>query len=260
MNIQARLVYLLRRNLISIQLSTLARGVSPKTYLAQKGVTDICIEGYPRSGNTFAVLMFNMANDVRIAHHTHCTGQVARALRYGIPAVVLIRNPVDAITSSAFSLGGPKVVDAEVYRYIAFYRWVKSRVDSIVLCRFETVVTDFNRVIERVNRKYNTGFNYIEDLEGATAQVEQYLNDRFQEGEQSKFKWAPKIIRDRLPGFLFSMAEQRDSALRWKPIPVQEREQEKEALCPLVASHEYIGEAQSLYARLIGSAAANSTL
>jgi len=110
-------------------------------------MTDICIEGYPRSGNTFAVLMFNMANDVHIAHHTHCTGQIARALRYGIPAVVLIRHPIDAITSSAFSLGGQKAIDAQVYRYIAFYRWVKPRVDSVVLCRFETVITDFNRVI-----------------------------------------------------------------------------------------------------------------
>ena len=251
MNARIQLAHLLRRNLFSIQLSTIARGVSPKVYLAQKGVTGICIEGYPRSGNTFAALMFHKANDAHIAHHTHCTGQIARALRYGIPVAVLIRKPVDAITSSVFALGRGDI-DSEIYRYLVFYRWVESRIDSVVLARFETVISDFNRVIRQVNEKYDTAFNYIKDLDGATAQVKQYLHERFTEGEHSeKLKWAPASIKNRLPGFLFGMAEQRDGTLRWKPIPVPEREKEKEALRPLVSNHEYIGEAQALYARLI---------
>lgn len=254
MNARIQLAHLLRRNIFSIQLSTIVRGVSPKVYLAQKGVTGICIEGYPRSGNTFAVLMFNKVNDVHIAHHTHCTGQVARALRYGIPAVVLIRKPVDAITSSVFALGRRGAIDDEVYRYLAFYRWVESRIDSIVLATFETAISDFNRVIRRVNEKHDTRFNYLKDLDEATAQVKQYLDERFTKGEHSeRLRWVPTAIRNRLPGFLFNMAEQREATLRWKPIPVPEREKEKEALRPLVASHEHIGEAQALYARLIDS-------
>ncbi len=250
MDTRVWLTHLLRRNLVSIQLSTIARGVSPKVYLAQEGVTRICIEGYPRSGNTFAVLMFHRANDVHIAHHTHCTGNVARALRYGIPALVLIREPVDAITSSVFALGR-KSVDGEVYRYLVFYRWVESRIDSIALAKFETVITDFNRVIDQVNAKYGAGFDYIQDLDEATAHVKQYLHQRFAEGEQSeRLSWVPTAIRNRLPGFLFGMAEQREGALRWKPIPVPEREEEKEALRPLVLGHKHIGQAQALYARL----------
>jgi len=250
MNARIQLAHLLRRNLFSIQLSTIARGVSPKTYLAQKGVTDICIEGYPRSGNTFAALMFHQANDVHIAHHTHCTGQIARALRYGIPVAVLIRKPIDAITSSVFALGRGNI-DSEIYRYLKFYSWVESRIDSVVLVRFATVVSDFNCLIRRVNEKYGTAFSYIDDLDAATAQVEQYLHERFEEGERSeKLGWVPTSIRDRLPGFLFGMAEQRDATLRWKPIPVPEREKKKKALRPLVSSHEYIREAQALFARL----------
>jgi len=251
MDIRVRLIYLLRRNLFSVRLSTILRGVSPQEYLVQKGRTRLCIEGYPRSGNTFAALMFHKANDAHLGHHTHCTGQIARALRYGIPAVVPIRDPVDAITSSVFALGN-KDVDSEVYRYLAFYRWVEPRIDSVVLAPFETIITDFNQVIRLVNEKYGTEFNYIDDLEGATEQIRRYFDDLFdnRSEKEGRLKWAPTVVRDALPGFLFSMEEQKNSALRWKPIPVPGREEGKKELEPLVSNHKYIGQAQALYDHL----------
>ncbi|RLC99322.1 MAG: hypothetical protein DRI77_03050 [Chloroflexi bacterium] len=252
MDTRVKLIYLLRRNLFSVQLSTVLRRVSPQEYLVQKGRTRLCIEGYPRSGNTFAALMFHKANDAHLGHHTHCTGQIARALRYGIPVVVPIRNPVDAITSSVFALGNGDV-DSEVYRYLAFYRWVEPRIDSVVLAPFEIIITDFNQVIKRVNEKYRTEFNYVEDLEDATKQIRRYFDDLFdnQDEEGGRLKWVPAVVRDFLPGFLFSMEEQRDSALRWKPIPVSEREKGKQELVPLVSGHRHIDQAQALYDRLV---------
>jgi hypothetical protein len=54
--------------------------------------TQLVIEGYPRLGNTFAVVAFLQAQkeDVRIAHHLHAPAQVIRAARWRIPTIVLI--------------------------------------------------------------------------------------------------------------------------------------------------------------------------
>jgi hypothetical protein len=45
--------------------------------------TQLVIEGFPRSGNTFAVVAFEQAQrqSVRIAHHLHAPAQVMLAAR-----------------------------------------------------------------------------------------------------------------------------------------------------------------------------------
>ena len=64
----------------------------------------VVIEGFPRSGNSFARRAFIMAQDetfdvTRIAHHLHVPAQVIRAARWRIPTLVLIRRPKDAVLS-----------------------------------------------------------------------------------------------------------------------------------------------------------------
>ena len=46
------------------------------------GGTQMVIEGFPRSGNTFAVFAFRHAQrrDIRVAHHLHAPAQVIRAV------------------------------------------------------------------------------------------------------------------------------------------------------------------------------------
>src|SRR5215210_2906944 len=48
--------------------------------------TQIVIEGFPRSGNTFAVVAFEQAQreSVRVAHHLHMPAQVIRAAQWSI--------------------------------------------------------------------------------------------------------------------------------------------------------------------------------
>lgn len=63
--------------------------------------TDICIEGFPRSGNSFFFKLFKKANpEATIAHHIHSPIQLIRAVNLGIPAVALVRKPKDAIASA----------------------------------------------------------------------------------------------------------------------------------------------------------------
>lgn len=54
--------------------------------------TQLVVEGFPRSANTFAVLAFQHAQreKVRIAYNLHVPAQVIRASRWHILALVLI--------------------------------------------------------------------------------------------------------------------------------------------------------------------------
>ncbi len=73
---------LLRRNLFFVSLRLRSRGENPKDYIVKKDVTDICIDGYPRSANSFSVRMFQQANpDTHIAHHTHSIANIQKAIK-----------------------------------------------------------------------------------------------------------------------------------------------------------------------------------
>ena len=58
--------------------------------------TDIVIEGFPRSANTFAVAAFQYAQrrPLTIARHTHAPAQIMLASRANIPCLVLIKFPL----------------------------------------------------------------------------------------------------------------------------------------------------------------------
>lgn len=121
--------------------------------------TDIVIEGIARSGNTFAVAAFRSAQSgpVRIAHHFHAASQILLGLRWGIPVVVLIRNPRDAVVSHLVydpSLS-PEVCLRE---YISLYSRLLPHRDEFVVSPFEEVTSDFGAAVDRVNERYGTSF------------------------------------------------------------------------------------------------------
>ena len=124
--------------------------------------TDVVIEGSPRSGNTFAVVAFKLAQKqpVRVAHHLHAAAQVTTATRMGVPAIVLLRNPEDAVTSHVASFGVP--MRLAISEYIQFYQDVMPVKDYFVLAKFETLVESYSEIVEAANSKFNTDFDLFE--------------------------------------------------------------------------------------------------
>lgn len=120
--------------------------------------TDIVIEGYPRSGNSFAVQAFQSMNDgARIAHHLHAPVQVSRAVSYGVPLVVLLRSPEDAVASALVQAAFKSPREA-LKEWIAFYTCVLRAGPRLVLAPFEDVTSDFASVIRRVNETFRCDF------------------------------------------------------------------------------------------------------
>lgn len=121
--------------------------------------TAIVIEGYPRSANTFAVAAFRLAQScpVEIAHHLHAPAQVIWAARRRIPALVLIRKPIDAVASLVVRQPGVSLRQV-LSNYVRFYVRILPYRDRYVLASFDEVIRDYGAVIRRVNARFGTTF------------------------------------------------------------------------------------------------------
>jgi hypothetical protein len=128
--------------------------------------TEIVIEGFPRSGNTFAVVAFELAQGrpVVIARHSHAPAQVIWAVRRNIPALVLIRKPGDAVLSLVIRHPYLSIVQA-LKLYIRFYRKIRPYRDRFVLAAFNEIVANYGTVIERINSHFGTSFSVFEPTE-----------------------------------------------------------------------------------------------
>jgi hypothetical protein len=125
--------------------------------------TAIVIEGFLRSGNTFSVAAFHIANgpELHVGRHLHGAPHVLRAVRLGLPTVVLIRQPRDAVLSYLVRRPSLTPYDALV-EYLDFYRTTWPARDGFVVAPFDRVTSDFGAVLERVNERFGTSFERYE--------------------------------------------------------------------------------------------------
>lgn len=121
--------------------------------------TELVIEGFPRSGNTFAVTAFRQAQGrpVKIAHHLHAPAQILAGVKRRLPVVVLVRRPEEAVRSLVVRDPSYSVSDA-LRDYVSFYRAVMPVRDRVVVADFRQVISRYGDVIAAVNRKYGTHY------------------------------------------------------------------------------------------------------
>jgi hypothetical protein len=151
--------------------------------------TEICIEGFQRSGNTFAVIAFQQAQPrtISIAHHVHAPGSVIVAVRMRKPTIVLIRSPDEAVLSTVIRY--PHVSISQALRgYRRFYSPLLRYADRVMVARFEDVTTDFGRLIRQVNQRFGTTFVAFEsneaNVDSVLAEVDRWDLNTFGEGER----------------------------------------------------------------------------
>jgi hypothetical protein len=128
--------------------------------------TDILIEGYPRSANSFSVAAFRLAQGrpVEVAHHTHAPAHVIAALELGIPTMVLTREPEESVLE--FVLVRPNLTVRQVLRgWVRFYKALLPYRRRFVVGAFPEVTSDFGPVIRRLNLLYGSNFREFEHTE-----------------------------------------------------------------------------------------------
>jgi hypothetical protein len=119
----------------------------------------LLIEGFTRSGVTFAVIAFQSCQPepVRVAHTLHAPAHIQAAVRRGIPALVTIRDPEAAVLSAI--IREPYVtVEQGLKAWIRFYTRILKYRQGFVLGLFDDVVGDFGRVIHDINERFGTTF------------------------------------------------------------------------------------------------------
>jgi hypothetical protein len=129
--------------------------------------TELLIEGFPRSGNTFARNAFLHAcnNQCVLSSHLHFIANVKRAIQLNKPVLILIRNPIDAVASYLIYEGDGFSAEQAMREYIDFYSYVLRCRDHVVLATFTEVTESFDRVIERINHHFESSFPPFEHTE-----------------------------------------------------------------------------------------------
>jgi hypothetical protein len=125
--------------------------------------TDIVIEGFPRTGTTFAVEAFRMAQPqpVEVACHVHAPAQLIVAVKRGIPALALVRDPEETVLS--FVIRHSHIGIAQALRgFIRFYEPLRPYREDLVVGTFEQVTSDFGEVTRHVNKRFDTWFGEFE--------------------------------------------------------------------------------------------------
>jgi hypothetical protein len=167
--------------------------------------TQLVIEGFPRSGNSFARRAFVLAQDetfdvARIAHHMHVPAQVVRAAQWRIPTLVVIRRPREAVVS--FAIWDPISVGQALRYYISFYETVEKYQDAIVVGLFEEVTEDYGQVIERINDKFGTNFNVFrhdeENVGKVFADMEIFAKNKYGEAQWERKIHRPSAVKERM--------------------------------------------------------------
>lgn len=202
--------------------------------LVSKGSTRIVIEAFPRSANSFSVRLFRCANPEidpdEISHHSHIISNVKHAVQWGIPAVVVIRNPVDAIASNMIAIGDTSEGMGRLLarKYLDFYEWVEKNRDEVVLLLFEDVTNArFRNASLLINERFGTCFRTdFDETELAMA--------------------AREAIRKGSPH------RKNDARV---PIPTGFRSEIYSELRPRVAANPSVRRAVSLYERLVATCA-----
>lgn len=123
--------------------------------------TILVIDGFPRSANSYARVAFEAANPHLargVSSHLHSTWAIRRAVRRGLPVMLLVRNPLDA-TASLVQLAPGLRIETALRLYVNFYRQLLPICKHVELVRFSDATVDFPSVVVRCNERFGTRFN-----------------------------------------------------------------------------------------------------
>jgi hypothetical protein len=193
--------------------------------------SDIVIEGYWRCGNHFATYAFIQSQPapVKVAHHFHAPAQLHLAARWNVPALLLVREPIEAVASATVFLehDDPRPL---LDFYNVFHESLRTIKDRLIVSDFPTTINDFSSVIRRVNERFGRQFA----LYRGTDEEESQLRDSIRREHRKNMQGNPATLP--LP----SAAKER------RKLPIIDRIMSE-------ANSRALKQAQSLYTELMSN-------
>jgi hypothetical protein len=141
--------------------------------------TELVIDGFPRCGNTFAVVAFQLAQPRprRVSHHIHSAANIIAAAKRGTPVMVTARAPEDAVLSCVIREPYVSIRQA-LTAYIALYERLQPWHDRVLVADFREITTDMGAVIDRINAKFDTTFTPFTHTPDRVAECFAIIEDR----------------------------------------------------------------------------------
>ena len=179
--------------------------------------TQVVIEGYPRSANSFSVVAFEVAQGRRtaIAHHTHAPAHVLEAVKRRVPTIVLARDPAEAAVEFLLvrrELTAPQAL----LGYVRFYEPLARAADRFVVGLFPQVTTDFGVVMSALNRRAGTSFVPFEHSEANVRRcfdaMQHYWEGRVGGDELERRVGRPSESRDAMKREVRPLLDEPDAA------------------------------------------------
>lgn len=117
--------------------------------------TELCIEGFPRSANSFAFNAIAAANPglERYGRHVHTVSQVTEAVRLGIPTLLVIRAP-DQAARSFLGRFSPQAAALVLEAFAAYYRAILPIADRVTVSDFETTTANLSAAVTALNARF----------------------------------------------------------------------------------------------------------
>jgi hypothetical protein len=149
--------------------------------------TELLIEGFTRSGTTFAVVAFQLAQarPVRVARHLHAAAHVIAAARRKLPTLVCVRPPEPTVLSQA--IREPHLTLSQSLRSFArFYESILPYRSHLVVATFEQLISDFGACIAALNARFATDFRLFEHTEDNVERCFELIEHRSRGGQLRK--------------------------------------------------------------------------
>jgi hypothetical protein len=227
----------LKRNMVLYQIIIIIKN---KFFGGKAAICDkkskICIEGFPSSSNTYVVWMFKeLFPDTHVAHHTHAIANVKLAIKNKIPCVIIIRNPLDTLSSYYFRFAKESKInlDDALEYYISYYQG---------LIELYPCLKSINSIIissENITKNYNKYFSFIgkKIMKTEVANDLSYQNDLVMNKIYSNAKNNPRdILRSSAP----NKEKQRHKLLIKRKIMLKKKYNEIIELYTKVKNYELV--------------------
>ena len=118
--------------------------------------TQLVVEGFPRSGTTFAAKAITMAQgpDFVLTNHVHTTGILEVARQREVPTLVVVRHPVDCLAS--YLVWDPVIGTKTVlWEYLHYHKALADLAPHFVIASFDQVTIDLPAVARRVTERFD---------------------------------------------------------------------------------------------------------
>lgn len=169
----------------------LANGKSQAPSIVITPETQIVLDGFPRSGNSylFALMAVTQSSELKMAHHLHSVAHIKESVRRRLPTVVIARDPREAVLSYlAFDSKVP--LEDSLLDWISFYSQVlKLNTSAYVVAEFGEFIKDANPLIHKINQVFGLSLSGIkQEIHGKAAKVylEQHSQKLYSMSHQSQ--------------------------------------------------------------------------